>query len=246
MATNAIKINVVCINQTTLLPTATDYVVTSLGTYVVENTYGIDGANCTVIVPKGQNTNAYTNYQVTDTLDEVIAMLNEDTVADLSVVGSLSVGNDLSVTDDATIGGDLAVTGSVTTTAGLVADNIDELTPNAGTTINSVNITEGGVIYNKNTVTQATSKTTGVSVNRRAVTITTVALTDNAGTSFSFTLTNTSIVATSVIYTGVNMNGGTGCAVVTAVPGAGSAVLTVHNVGAAAFNSAIKIMVLIG
>lgn len=93
----------------------------------------------------------------------------------------------------------------------------------------------------KGTVTQLTSKTTGVTLNYATGVITTVALTDAADTNFSFTLTNNLISSTSVIIPTVNMNGSAGFAAVYITPGSGSATITVRNVGTAAFNAAIKI-----
>jgi hypothetical protein len=98
-----------------------------------------------------------------------------------------------------------------------------------------------GVISDKGTVTQATSKTTAVVSNTYNTKITTVALTDAADAAFSFTFTNSKIAATSNVLPTVDMNGGTGKAVIHVTPAAGSATVTVTNVGTAAFNSAIKI-----
>ena len=91
------------------------------------------------------------------------------------------------------------------------------------------------------TVTQITSKTTGVTLNTNKGVITTVALTDAADTSFVFTLTNSNITATShIILTA--LNSGNGSAHVEQVSQtAGSAVIKVTNIGTAAFNSLIKI-----
>jgi len=97
------------------------------------------------------------------------------------------------------------------------------------------------VLSDKAAVTQATSKTTTVVSNTSNTKITTVALTDAADTAFSFTFTNSKIAATSNVLPTVDMNGGTGKAVIHVTPAAGSATVTVTNVGTAAFNSAIKI-----
>jgi hypothetical protein len=93
----------------------------------------------------------------------------------------------------------------------------------------------------KASVTQATSKTTAVTSNTLSTIITTVALTDALDTAFSFTFTNSKITATSIVLPSVNMNGGTGKAIITVTPASGSATVTVSNVGVASFNSAIKI-----
>lgn len=103
------------------------------------------------------------------------------------------------------------------------------------------NASTSDLISDKGTVTQATSKTTGVTSNTLNTVITTVALTDAADTAFSFTFTNSKITTASNIVSMVNMNSGNGKAIITVVPGSGSAVVTVTNVGTASFNSAIKI-----
>lgn len=103
------------------------------------------------------------------------------------------------------------------------------------------NSSTNDLISDKGTVTQGTSKTTGVTSNTLNTVITTVALTDALDTAFSFTFTNSKITTASNIVSMVNMNGGTGKAIITVVPGSGSAVVTVSNVGVASFNSAIKI-----
>ena len=90
-------------------------------------------------------------------------------------------------------------------------------------------------------VTQATSKTTAVTANALAGVITTVALTDAADTSFSFTLNNDKILSSSVINLQAQ-NAGNGLAVLQVSSIAdGSAVIKVTNAGTAAFNSLIKI-----
>lgn len=123
----------------------------------------------------------------------------------------------------------------------LSTDLISESTTASGVTIDGVLLKDGGATIVKATVTQQTDKNTTVIANANAGVITTVALTDAADTSFSFTLTNNRISATSVVIPTVNMNAGNGHALVEIVPGAGSATVTVTNVGTAAFNSAIKI-----
>jgi hypothetical protein len=91
------------------------------------------------------------------------------------------------------------------------------------------------------TATQITSKTTAVVANGVKGVITTVALTDALDTAFTFTLTNSKIVSTSVIQL-TALNSGNGIAHVSIVSIAtGSAVIRVSNVGVAAFNSLLKI-----
>lgn len=90
-------------------------------------------------------------------------------------------------------------------------------------------------------VTQITTKTTTVVSNTLNTKITTVALSDAADTAFSFTFTNSKIAATSNVLATVDMVAGTGKGIIHVTPAAGSATVTVTNVGTAAFNAAIKI-----
>lgn len=99
----------------------------------------------------------------------------------------------------------------------------------------------GKLLTDKGTITQITSKTTTVVLDKSAGVITTVALTDAADTSFEFTFTNSLLVATSVVQLTVENSGtGVGVATVTSL-GAGTGVIRVNNVGVAAFNSVLKI-----
>jgi len=95
------------------------------------------------------------------------------------------------------------------------------------------------------TVTQITSGTTGVTNNSTKGVITTVPLTTAADATFSFTFTNSNIVAGSVIHL-TPQNAGAGTAFISiASIAAGSAVIKVTNLGTVALNSLIKIHYLI-
>lgn len=120
--------------------------------------------------------------------------------------------------------------------------DFDTFTKALTTLIAGANATTTNDLFSdKAQVTQGTSKTTTVVSNTLSTTITTVALTDALDTAFSFTFTNSKISATSIVLPSVNMNAGTGKAIITVVPNSGSATITVSNVGVASFNSAIKI-----
>jgi len=107
------------------------------------------------------------------------------------------------------------------------------------------NASTSDLISDKGTVTQATSKTTAVESNTLNTVITTVALTDAADASFSFTFTNSKITtASNIQITCLNSGNGLAVATVTSIAG-GSAVVKVTNAGTAAFNSAIKLHVLV-
>lgn len=124
---------------------------------------------------------------------------------------------------------------TVIDTTGLKTASLVELVGAAGVAMT------GKLVSDKGTVTQATSKTTTVVLNKPAGVITTVALTDAADTSFVFTLTNSQIAATSVVTFGV-LNSGNGIVNVSLISiGSGTCVIRVANTGTAAFNSAINI-----
>jgi hypothetical protein len=92
-------------------------------------------------------------------------------------------------------------------------------------------------------VTQLTNKTTGVTLNALYGQITTAGAALAAGTSVSFTLTNSQIVANDMVV--IQYAGGTagsaGQYTVQAVAGAGSAVITLRNNSAASRSDAVAI-----
>jgi len=90
MASAAIEITVVGVNG--VLRESFTMLVPSQGTKVSDNTQNVTGALATVMVPNGTGATTYTNYQVEESISSLLAALNEDTVADLSVVGDLTVG----------------------------------------------------------------------------------------------------------------------------------------------------------
>lgn len=90
MAANSIKITAVGVNGKAL-SASQNFGVNAQYCKVLDITQGVAGAVCTVAVVQGPAGNTCVNYNVTHTMDEVLAMLNEDTVADLSVVGTLDV-----------------------------------------------------------------------------------------------------------------------------------------------------------
>jgi len=98
-------------------------------------------------------------------------------------------------------------------------------------------------ITEKGTVTQATSISTGVTINKQSGVITTVALTTAADTDCgSFTVTNNKCYSDSVIDVGV-LNSGTGAPIVTITSVSnGSFVVKLRNVhSATALNSALSL-----
>jgi hypothetical protein len=108
----------------------------------------------------------------------------------------------------------------------LPALNVTTLT---GTSIKSTSAT-GGVGYGTGAggaVTQATSSSTGVTVNTPTGQITTVALTTAAGAEERFTVTNSSVAATDVVVLATTYNG------------AGTVSLSVQKVSAGAFDVVI-------
>jgi hypothetical protein len=136
-----------------------------------------------------------------------------------------------------TLGGTQTVTGDKTFSGTTTLSGTNTITGTATVT---------KAILVKSNVTQGTSKTTTVVTTATAGTITTFALSDAAGTSFQFTVTNANAIATSDIQLTVDMNSSTGLAYCTVTKGAGSFIITVYNIDvSAAFNAAIKIDYLI-
>lgn len=91
------------------------------------------------------------------------------------------------------------------------------------------------------TVTQATNKTTAVTVNGQKGVITTVALVDAADTEFEFTVTNSSVRADSLILLTPEYNGTGAVALQIKSVAAGSFIVKVRNVGTAVLNAVSKI-----
>lgn len=91
------------------------------------------------------------------------------------------------------------------------------------------------------TVTQATSKSTGVTLSKVTGTITMNNAALNAATIVSFTLTNTTIAATDQLVLSHVSGGTVGAYVLNAQCGSGSALITVTNISAGSLSEAIVI-----
>jgi hypothetical protein len=91
------------------------------------------------------------------------------------------------------------------------------------------------------TVTQATSKATAVTLNKKCGQITMHNASLAAATTVSFTLTNTTIVATDLLVLNHVSGGTAGSYLLNAQAGAGSASINVRNVTAGALGEAIVI-----
>jgi len=90
-------------------------------------------------------------------------------------------------------------------------------------------------------VTQATSKSTGVTLSKKCGTVTVNNAALAADTLVSFTLTNTTIAATDVIVLNHSSGGTAGKYVLNAQAAAGSALITVTNISSGALSEAIVI-----
>lgn len=91
------------------------------------------------------------------------------------------------------------------------------------------------------TVTQATNKSTGVTLNNPCGQITMNAASLAAGTAVSFTLTNDRIDATDLLIVNHSSGGTAGAYMFGCRPGAGSCVITVRNITAGALAEAVVI-----
>ena len=91
------------------------------------------------------------------------------------------------------------------------------------------------------TVTQATSKSTGVTLSKKCGQITMNAAALAADTTVTFTLTNTEVVATDIIILNHVSGGTAGSYLLNAQAGSGSASINVRNITGGALSEAIVI-----
>ena len=91
------------------------------------------------------------------------------------------------------------------------------------------------------TVTQATSKSTGVTLSKKCGQITMNAAALAANTTVTFTLTNTEVVATDIIILNHVSGGTAGSYLLNAQAGSGSASINVRNITGGALSEAIVI-----
>ena len=91
------------------------------------------------------------------------------------------------------------------------------------------------------TVTQATSKSTGVTLSKKCGQITMNAAALAADTTVSFTLTNTEVVATDIIILNHVSGGTAGSYLLNAQAGSGSASINVRNITGGSLSEAIVI-----
>jgi hypothetical protein len=147
-----------------------------------------------------------------------------------------------------TIGGTQTLTAKTLTSPTLTAPAIGAATGTSLTATGLIASTgTAGVGYATGaggTVTQITSITTGVTLDKTCGTITTVSSTLAAGVDASFTLTNSTIAATDVVVASIKSYGGTsdGIPVVSVqATAAGSCVLNIRNTGAVTLDAVIVI-----
>jgi len=99
----------------------------------------------------------------------------------------------------------------------------------------------GYVVGEGGTVTQATSKSTGVTLSKKCGQITMNAAALAADTTVTFTLTNTEVVATDIIILNHVSGGTAGSYLLNAQAGSGSASINVRNITGGALSEAIVI-----
>jgi hypothetical protein len=121
--------------------------------------------------------------------------------------------------------------GTLITNARIYSSKIDEII----TRLNSITDTEGKLTLSTGVVTQITSITTGVTLNKASGTITTVSSTLAGGTATAFTVTNNSVKSNSVIlatitgYSGTLLTNGYPI-LLNVTPSSGSFVLNIMNI----------------
>ena len=139
----------------------------------------------------------------------------------LSIPGNLSVGNNLTVNNNATISNNLTVANNISGSA------------NITTSGNGIGYTSGG------NITQTSSKSGSVVLNKPTGTITMNAATLNAATVVSFSLSNTTIGANDHVLAS-HVSGGTlGAYGVTASTAANASTIYVRNNSASNLSEAI-------
>jgi hypothetical protein len=99
----------------------------------------------------------------------------------------------------------------------------------------------GYVVGEGGTVTQATSKSTGVTLSKKCGQITMNAAALAADTTVTFTLTNTEVVATDIIILNHVSGGTAGSYLLNAQAGSGSASINVRNITSGSLSEAIVI-----
>jgi hypothetical protein len=108
--------------------------------------------------------------------------------------------------------------------------------------LTNLNTDKAGYITGEGgTVAQATSKVTGVTLDKRCGQITLNAAALAANTTVSFTLTNNTIAATDLLVLNHGSGGTAGSYLLNAQTAAGSCVINVRNVTAASLSEAIVI-----
>lgn len=99
----------------------------------------------------------------------------------------------------------------------------------------------GYIVGEGGTVTQATSKSTGVTLSKKCGQITMNAAALAADTTVTFTLTNTEVVATDIIILNHVSGGTAGAYLLNAQAGSGSASINVRNITSGSLSEAIVI-----
>ena len=144
-------------------------------------------------------------------------------LSDLTLDGALAVGG------AATVTGALAVTGATTLTGALTAS--DDISIANGKQIKP----DGGT---------ATATAGAATLSKQAGKVTSESLTTAAAASYTLTLTNTLVAATSLVFASVALGTSTAGTpqIVSVTPGAGSVVIVVKNIhGTNAFNGTITV-----
>lgn len=164
----------------------------------------------------------------------------------LSVAGNATFSGTLSVAGNTTLSGTLAagnttVTGTLSTTG---AASLNSISSGSIASTSTIRSSGGGVGYSTGaggTVTQSTSKSTGVTLNKLSGEITMDAAALAANTTVSFTLTNSQIAASDVLVLNHSSGGTAGSYTLNAQCAAGSASINVRNVTAGSLSQAIVI-----
>ena len=147
------------------------------------------------------------------------------------MVATSLTGTTVSVTGNVT-GGNVLTAGQVSATGNVTGGNV------------LINTTTGRVGYTTgagSTVTQATSKSTGVTINAPSGQITANAASLASSTTVSFTMTNSSVASTDLLVLNHVSGGTAGAYTLNAQAGSGSASINIRNVTGGSLAEAIVI-----
>ena len=130
----------------------------------------------------------------------------------------------------------------------LTTPNIGAATGTSLAATGAITSSGGGIGYatgSGSAVTQASSRQTGVTANKYCGTITMFSAAVTSGSYSTFTLTNTTIAATDIVYVKHNSATNACCWECEAIPGSGNATIIVKNISASTITEATPLQFIV-